>query len=909
MAKAATAELQAQMLTALQALAPATDAVPIVANDNSDLAQEAVGLACGGNAGAVKLKTAAGNDRTIAIASGQTIAIRFRKVYLTGTSATGLTALLNPAVPSTPKPTPTPAPTPTPTPQPTLSLSSAVTKAEGNSGTTAFTWTLTLNRDGSTAAYPFTWVVTGTGSNPANAADFGGTLPSGSGTFAAGETTKTITVQVSGDTAVEPDEAFTLAVTASGLNTVTSTGTISNDDLPTLSLTPSSASIPANAAAGYQLAAIGNVPSGVTPTLTPNDGRFLIAGSAGTGWVVVLGNAAISAGKVDIAVSAAGATGATFALTITAGAGAGLTAPPNWDFIAYGDSRVENGLGGALGSGGYAATQSMLGWPSLIPQETNHRLRLGRYPNFGISASNTVSGKEIPRRPATFTLQNQTPAATASTPPTWYRGTDSTNKGLDYAAAHPAGIIMVMHGGADSDLDTGARTRFKAYIDYWRTNAPNKLIVILNEPPFGVNQAGAVVGGSGQSVMDFAAWQKTFDYASGNANATPNVVVVDINALITDPASGPTPYLNKQGFYRDDRHFTPWGAQQVAKAVHARLSAAFGSTYTGLPSQISLPVSNGATIAQDTIGVHPGFVHTNPLLKPGANGQVITPGFTNLPSAANVPEGWAIGGTSAALGADIITTLDKTGTDPDGYPMTTITLSGTLRSATFTGSISGTTLTIEAMDTSKGPGTIVIGSTLYAGSSSYFVQALLSGTANTAGATYQVSAGVAKPSGTPMMTTTAFGVQMFQTAIAGSGSELSLTDKLRPVGRVVLRTGSKLCNGASIQGFARDGSTINAKSQSTIVNSRSQGGSGSDAIGYHLNAYGFDAGGASNPLMGQMIDLADPNMDTANGGPGFLTTKGAIIQVNVDLLNASGFDQPALAVVDVSRVGLARVSS
>ncbi|WP_201302560.1 hypothetical protein [Sphingomonas sp. T1] len=118
----------------------------------------------------------------------------------------------------------------TATPAPSLSLSSAVAKAEGNSGTTLFSWTLTLNRDGSTAAYPFTWSTAGSGTNPANAADFGGAFPTGSGTFAAGETSKTINVLVAGDTAVEPDDTFTLTVTASGLNTVTSTGTISNDD-------------------------------------------------------------------------------------------------------------------------------------------------------------------------------------------------------------------------------------------------------------------------------------------------------------------------------------------------------------------------------------------------------------------------------------------------------------------------------------------------------------------------------------------------------------------------------------------------------------------------------------------------------------------------------------------------------
>ncbi|MEG8045731.1 Calx-beta domain-containing protein [Sphingomonas aerolata] len=113
---------------------------------------------------------------------------------------------------------------------PSLSLSSAVSKAEGNSGTTLFSWILTLSRDGSTAAYPFSWATAGNGANPADAADFGGAFPAGSGTFAAGETTKTISVLVAGDTAFEPDDTFTLSVTAAGLNTVTSTGTITNDD-------------------------------------------------------------------------------------------------------------------------------------------------------------------------------------------------------------------------------------------------------------------------------------------------------------------------------------------------------------------------------------------------------------------------------------------------------------------------------------------------------------------------------------------------------------------------------------------------------------------------------------------------------------------------------------------------------
>ena len=72
-------------------------------------------------------------------------------------------------------------------------------KPEGNTGNTAFT--LTVTRTGlTTGTTTVNYAVTGTGPNPANAADFGGTLPSGMVSFAAGETSKTITVNVSGDT-------------------------------------------------------------------------------------------------------------------------------------------------------------------------------------------------------------------------------------------------------------------------------------------------------------------------------------------------------------------------------------------------------------------------------------------------------------------------------------------------------------------------------------------------------------------------------------------------------------------------------------------------------------------------------------------------------------------------------------
>ncbi|MGE0415977.1 MAG: Calx-beta domain-containing protein [Acetobacteraceae bacterium] len=116
-------------------------------------------------------------------------------------------------------------------------LSVIATKAdqpEGSSGTTPYTFTVARTGDNS-LSQTVSWAVTGSGAQAADAKDFaGGTLPSGSVTFAAGETSKTITVNVAGDTTAESDETF--AVTLSNptdgatLNAAVATGTIRDDD-------------------------------------------------------------------------------------------------------------------------------------------------------------------------------------------------------------------------------------------------------------------------------------------------------------------------------------------------------------------------------------------------------------------------------------------------------------------------------------------------------------------------------------------------------------------------------------------------------------------------------------------------------------------------------------------------------
>ncbi len=115
----------------------------------------------------------------------------------------------------------------------TVTIADTPTNNEGNAGNTAFTFTVT--RTASCVAASVDYAVTGTGANPADAADFGGVLPSGTANFASGATTATITINVSGDTTVEMDETFLVTLSnpagvALGATT-TDTGTITNDDV------------------------------------------------------------------------------------------------------------------------------------------------------------------------------------------------------------------------------------------------------------------------------------------------------------------------------------------------------------------------------------------------------------------------------------------------------------------------------------------------------------------------------------------------------------------------------------------------------------------------------------------------------------------------------------------------------
>ncbi|MCA6116505.1 choice-of-anchor I family protein [Bradyrhizobium sp. WSM 1738] len=124
------------------------------------------------------------------------------------------------------------------------SSSTSVSQAEGNTGTTAFTFTIERT-NGTIGSIDVTLQLAAGASNGANAQDFAGVmnLPSNvTVTIPAGQASATVTINVAGDTAFEANESFTATITSAtttqtGVTTAISatqavaTGTIQNDDV------------------------------------------------------------------------------------------------------------------------------------------------------------------------------------------------------------------------------------------------------------------------------------------------------------------------------------------------------------------------------------------------------------------------------------------------------------------------------------------------------------------------------------------------------------------------------------------------------------------------------------------------------------------------------------------------------
>lgn len=123
--------------------------------------------------------------------------------------------------------------------------------------------------------------------------------------------------------AVSATSALTSGSTQSMVGTVTGADgvvipfTVNLTGNYVISISPSSPTITLATAAGSLIASISGVPSGQTPTISPGDGRFVIAGSQAAGWKIVRGLTAVSIGTANITVAAPGATSLSATISVT----------------------------------------------------------------------------------------------------------------------------------------------------------------------------------------------------------------------------------------------------------------------------------------------------------------------------------------------------------------------------------------------------------------------------------------------------------------------------------------------------------------------------------------------------------------------------------------------------------------
>ncbi len=168
---------------------------------------------------------------------------------------------------------------------------------EGNSGTTAFNFTVNLSSASSQTVTVNYATADGTAVSPTDYQ-----MASGSLSFAPGEISKTVTVLVNGDTTIEPNETFTVNLSGAVNGTIlggVGTGTIINDDICAYSISPTSLTIGAGGGAGTTIS---------------------VTAQAGCNYIAVSNNAFIT-----ITSGASGSGNGTVIFTVAANSGAART--------------------------------------------------------------------------------------------------------------------------------------------------------------------------------------------------------------------------------------------------------------------------------------------------------------------------------------------------------------------------------------------------------------------------------------------------------------------------------------------------------------------------------------------------------------------------------------------------------
>src|SRR4030095_16948008 len=212
-------------------------------------------------------------------------------------------------------------------PTPTLAVADA-TVTEGNSGTRNLAFTVSLS---AAATSPVTVAYATSNGTATAGSDYA--AASGTLTFAAGETSKVVNVQVSGDTAVEANETLTLTLPSPSGATIadgTAIGTITNDDtapLPALSV--ADATVSEGNSGAKDLAFTLSLSAAATGPITVAYATSNGTATAGSDYTAASGTLTFAAGEtskvVHVQVTGDTAVEANETLTLTLSAPSGAT--------------------------------------------------------------------------------------------------------------------------------------------------------------------------------------------------------------------------------------------------------------------------------------------------------------------------------------------------------------------------------------------------------------------------------------------------------------------------------------------------------------------------------------------------------------------------------------------------------
>jgi hypothetical protein len=302
-------------------------------------------------------------------------------------------------------------------PLPSLSIND-VAVVEGNSGSKNVTFTVTLSA-ASGQAVSVNYATNGNGTATLGT-DY--TAASGTLTFPAGTTTKTLTVGVFGDTTSEPNETFKVALSAATNATIAGsigTGTILNDD-PTPSISIADASTTEGDSGTKKLNLKVTLSSASASAVTVNYATSDGTATAGSDYVAASGTLTIPAGKTSgtISVMIKGDTSVeaneALLVTLSAPSGASLGASQATGTITNDDTSITiadaSMVEGDSGAVAMVFTLTLSGGPRSFPITVTYAT------TNGVGTTSALAGKDYAATTGTLTIAGSATTATIIVP-------------------------------------------------------------------------------------------------------------------------------------------------------------------------------------------------------------------------------------------------------------------------------------------------------------------------------------------------------------------------------------------------------------------------------------------------------------------------------------------------------------